>query len=37
MTDLEQTMATVRYFLNHCCFDRNGNVYCLHHRDRTAA
>ncbi len=37
MNGLEQTMATVRYFLNHCCFDRNGNVYCPRDRDRTAA
>lgn len=28
MTGLEQTMATMRYFLNNCCFDRNGTAYC---------
>ena len=28
MTGLEQTMTTVRYFLNNCVFDRNGKSRC---------
>jgi hypothetical protein len=37
MTGFEQTMVTVRYFLNHCCFDHDGTVYCRLDRDQTAA
>jgi len=28
MSDLEKTLAIVRYFLNNCVFDRNGKSDC---------
>ncbi len=28
MTEFEQTMALVRYFMNNCRFDRTGKSFC---------
>jgi hypothetical protein len=28
MTEIEQAITLMRFFLNHCCFDRSGNSYC---------
>ena len=34
MTGIEQTMALVQYFMNNCCFDRNGKSYCNRQHDK---
>ena len=28
MTSVEKTLATVRYMIDHCRFDRNGTSHC---------